>query len=44
MKILLVEDDMEIGAVLKYFLMTEHDEAVAASDGENACETFFRCV
>ncbi len=41
MKILLVEDDTEISAMLKQFLMTEHYEIVTASDGEEACETFF---
>ena len=41
MKILLVEDDMEISAMLKNFLMTENYEVVTASDGEIACETFF---
>ena len=37
MKILLVEDDMEISAMLKNFLMTENYEVVTASDGEIAC-------
>lgn len=41
MKILLVEDDMEIGAMLKSFLMTENYEVITASDGESACEKFF---
>ena len=41
MKILLVEDDMEIGAMLKSFLMTENYEVITASDGEIACEKFF---
>lgn len=41
MKILLVEDDMEISAMLKSFLMTENYEVIAVSDGESACERFF---
>lgn len=41
MKILLVEDDMEISAMLKSFLMTENYEVITASDGEIACEKFF---
>lgn len=41
MKILLVEDDMEISAMLKSFLMTENYEVITASDGESACEKFF---
>ncbi len=41
MKILLVEDDMEISAMLKNFLMTENYEVVTAPDGKSACETFF---
>lgn len=41
MKILLVEDDMEINAMLKSFLMTENYEVIAVSDGESACEKFF---
>lgn len=41
MKILLVEDDIEISAMLKNFLMTENYEVVTASDGESACEKFF---
>ena len=40
MKILLVEDDMEISAMLKSFLMTENYEVIAVSDGESACEKF----
>lgn len=36
MKILLVEDDMEISAMLKSFLMTENYEVIAVSDGESA--------
>lgn len=41
MKILLIEDDMEISEMLKNFLMTENFEVVTAYDGENACEKFF---
>lgn len=41
MKILLVEDDMEISVMLKSFLMTENYEVIAVSDGESACEKFF---
>lgn len=41
MKILLVEDDIEISAMLKNFLTTENYEVVTASDGESACEKFF---
>ncbi len=41
MKILLVEDDLEISAMLKNFLMTENYEVVTASDGESACGKFF---
>ena len=40
-KILLIEDDMEISAMLKNFLTTEHFEVVTAFDGESACEKFF---
>lgn len=40
MKILLVEDDVEISAMLKNFLSTENFEVVTASDGESACERF----
>ena len=40
-KILLVEDDGEISAMLRSFLMTENYEVVAAFDGESACEKFF---
>lgn len=35
MKILLVEDDMEISAMLKSFLMTENYEVITVSDGES---------
>lgn len=41
MKILLVEDDVEISDMLKKFLGTEGFEVVAAYDGESACERFF---
>ena len=41
MKILLVEDDMEISTMLKNFLMSENFEVVTASDGESACKKFF---
>ncbi|MCM1388626.1 MAG: response regulator transcription factor [Bacillus sp. (in: Bacteria)] len=41
MKILLVEDDMEISDMLKNFLMTENFEVVTAFDGESACREFF---
>ncbi|MCI9320120.1 MAG: response regulator transcription factor [Lachnospiraceae bacterium] len=42
MKILLVEDDLEISDMLKNFLMTENFEVETACDGESACELFFR--
>lgn len=41
MKILLVEDDIEISEMLKNFLMRENFEVVTAYDGESACEKFF---
>ena len=41
MKILLVEDDMEISDMLKNFLMTENFEVETAFDGESACREFF---
>ncbi len=41
MKILLVEDDVEISEMLKNFLMTENFEVVTAYDGESAYEKFF---
>lgn len=41
MKILLVEDDMEISTMLKNFLITENFEVITALDGESACEKFF---
>lgn len=41
MKILLIEDDVEISGMLKRFLETEGYETVAVYDGESACEKFF---
>lgn len=41
MKILLVEDDIEISNMLKNFLITENFEVHTATDGETACEKFF---
>lgn len=41
MKILLIEDDIEISDMLKSFLMTENFEIETAYDGESACEKFF---
>lgn len=41
MKILLVEDDIEITTMLKNFLITENFEVITALDGESACEKFF---
>lgn len=40
-KILLVEDDAEIAAMLKEFLEMEHYQVEAAPDGQCACEMFF---
>jgi len=40
MKILLVEDDMEISRMLKDYLATENYEVVCAADGKEACEKF----
>lgn len=40
MKLLLVEDDMEISQMLKDYLITENYEVICASDGEEACENF----
>lgn len=40
-KILLVEDDGEIAAMLKEFLEMEHYRVEIAPDGELACEMFF---
>ena len=41
MKILLIEDDVEISDMLIKFLGTEGFEVVPAYDGESACEKFF---
>lgn len=41
MKILLIEDDVEISDMLKKYLSTEGFEVVAAYDGESACKLFF---
>ena len=41
MKILLVEDDIEISTMLKSFLITENFEVNTALDGESACKMFF---
>lgn len=41
MKILLVEDDIEISTMLKNFLITENFEVITALDGESVCEKFF---
>lgn len=41
MKILLVEDDIEISTMLKNFLITENFEVITALDGESACEKIF---
>ncbi|MBD5089771.1 MAG: response regulator transcription factor [Clostridiales bacterium] len=41
MKILLVEDDIEISDMLKNFLMTENFQVITAYNGESACEKFF---
>lgn len=40
MKLLLVEDDLEISEMLKNFLSTENFEVVVAHDGKEACELF----
>ncbi|NBJ95157.1 response regulator transcription factor [Parablautia muri] len=40
MKLLLVEDDIEISRMLKDYLTTENYEVVCAADGEEACEKF----
>lgn len=42
MKILLIEDDIEISTMLKNFLTSEGFEVITASDGEAACEKFFQ--
>jgi len=41
MKLLLIEDDIEISNMLKKFLGTEGFEIVTAYDGESACKKFF---
>ena len=41
MKILLVEDDIEISTMLKNFLVTEKFDVTVAFDGQDACEKFF---
>lgn len=41
MKLLLIEDDVEISDMLKQFLATEGYEVVTAYDGESGCEKFF---
>ena len=41
MRILLVEDDIEISEMLKHFLITENFDVHTAIDGETACEKFF---
>lgn len=41
MKLLLVEDDVEISDMLIKYLGTEGFEVVAAYDGESACKKFF---
>ena len=41
MKILLIEDDPEISAMLKSFLTIENFEIVTAPDGETACRKFY---
>ncbi|MCI9078564.1 MAG: response regulator transcription factor [Lachnospiraceae bacterium] len=40
MKLLLVEDDVEISQMLKEYLITENYEIVCAFDGEEACQKF----
>ncbi len=41
MKILLVEDDIEISDMLKNFLSTENFEVTASYNGKDACQKFF---
>lgn len=41
MKILFIEDDVEISDMLKKYLETEGFEVVTAYDGESACKKFF---
>lgn len=40
MKLLLVEDDIEISRMLKGYLTAENYQVVCAADGEEACEKF----
>ena len=40
MRLLLVEDDMEISQILKDYLGAENYEVVCAADGKEACEKF----
>lgn len=40
MKLLLVEDDIEISQMLREYLTTENYQVVCAVDGEEACEKF----
>lgn len=44
MKLLLVEDDIEISRMLKDYLSAENYEVVCAADGEEACEKFDKDV
>lgn len=39
-RILLVEDDVDISAILQSYLSTENYEVVWAADGEEACSLF----
>ena len=40
MKILLIEDDIEISEMLCSYLIAENFEVVCATDGQKACEAF----
>lgn len=40
MKILLIEDDVEISEMLCSYLIAENFEVVCATDGQKACEAF----
>ena len=40
MKLLLVEDDIEISQMLKDYLKAENYEVICAADGEEACEKY----
>lgn len=44
MKILLVEDDLEISGMLETFLTTENFEVTTAFDGVSACEKFAKDI